>query len=302
MHFKVQPTNLECSISIFHFHHHHHSLRSSGLPFRLVTNETQNPVPKLVEKLNGFGYDFAEGEIIAPGPTVRRYLDAHSLRPYLLVHKSKVLQSLGGDEIYGYFNSSSFLLFLELLPEFEGLSTEEPNVVVVGDAAQYFTFEAVNGAFQLLLALKEKQQQQQTPENSQTPLLISMGKNKYYKEHGALTIDLGAYTTALEYAADVQSLVIGKPSAAYFNAALASFGTSAEPSMAPTFSPEEVLMVGDDLMGDVKGAQDVGMRGVLVRTGKFRSSDAHHPTVKPDAIVENLAEAIREIVAANRSA
>ncbi|KAH9395590.1 hypothetical protein TYRP_020617 [Tyrophagus putrescentiae] len=232
------------------------SLRSSGLPFRLVTNETQNPVPKLVEKLNGFGYDFAEGEIIAPGAD-------------------------------------------ELLPEFEGLSTEEPNVVVVGDAAQYFTFEAVNGAFQLLLALKERQQQQQTPENtSQTPLLISMGKNKYYKEHGALTIDLGAYTTALEYAADVQSLVIGKPSAAYFNAALASFGTSAEPSMAPTFSPEEVLMVGDDLMGDVKGAQDVGMRGVLVRTG----NDAHHPTVKPDAIVENLAEAIREIIAANRTA
>lgn len=257
------------------------SLRSSGLPFRLVTNETQNPVPKLVEKLNGFGYDFAEGEIIAPGPTVRRYLDAHSLRPYLLVHK-------------------------KLLPEFEGLSTEEPNVVVVGDAAQYFTFAAVNGAFQLLLALKERQQQQQqqTPENSsQTPLplLISMGKNKYYKENGALTIDLGAYTTALEYAADVQSLVIGKPSAAYFNAALASFsgGISAEPQQ---FSPEEVLMVGDDLMGDVKGAQDVGMRGVLVRTGKFRPSDAHHPTVKPDAIVENLAEAIREIVAANRSA
>lgn len=129
-----------------------------------------------------------------------------------------------------------------------------------------------------------------------------MGKNKYYKENGALTIDLGAYTTALEYAADVQSLVIGKPSAAYFNAALASFGASAEPSMAPTFSPEEVLMVGDDLMGDVKGAQDVGMRGVLVRTGKFRPSDAHHPTVKPDAIVENLAEAIREIIAANRTA
>ncbi len=179
-------------------------------------------------------------------------------------------------------------------------------MVVVGDAAQYFTFEAVNGAFQLLLALKERQQQQQqqTPENSsQTPLplLISMGKNKYYKENGALTIDLGAYTTALEYAADVQSLVIGKPSAAYFNAALASFsgGISAEPQQ---FSPEEVLMVGDDLMGDVKGAQDVGMRGVLVRTGKFRPSDAHHPTVKPDAIVENLAEAIREIVAANRSA
>ena len=58
------------------------------LPFRLVTNETQNPVAKLVQKLNGFGYDFQESEVIAPGPTVKAYLKQHQLRPYLLVHQS----------------------------------------------------------------------------------------------------------------------------------------------------------------------------------------------------------------------
>ena len=65
------------------------SLRLAGLPFRLVTNETQNPIHNLTQKLNGFGYNFDASEIIAPGPTVRKYLEKHSLRPFLLVHQSK---------------------------------------------------------------------------------------------------------------------------------------------------------------------------------------------------------------------
>jgi phospholysine phosphohistidine inorganic pyrophosphate phosphatase len=38
------------------------------------------------------------------------------------------------------------------------------------------------------------------------------------------------------------------------------------------------------------------MRGVLVRTGKFRSTDENHPNVKPDAIVDNLAAAVEQIL------
>jgi len=51
-------------------------------------------------------------------------------------------------------------------------------------------------------------------------------------------------------------------------------------------------MIGDDILGDVGGAQKCGMRGVLVRTGKFRKSDENHPEVKPDGIVDNLAQAV----------
>ena len=48
-------------------------------------------------------------------------------------------------------------------------------------------------------------------------------------------------------------------------------------------------MVGDDIVSDVGGAQAVGIRGVQVRTGKFRQSDENHPAVKPDMIADNLA-------------
>ncbi|KAK8767674.1 hypothetical protein V5799_005544 [Amblyomma americanum] len=63
---------------------------------------------------------------------------------------------------------------------------------------------------------------------------------------------------------------------------------------------DEVVMVGDDIVSDVGGAQSVGMRGVLVRTGKYRSSDESHPSVKPDGIVRNLKEAVERIVTMER--
>ena len=184
------------------------------------------------------------------------------------------------------------------MPEFEDLPKEDPNCVVVGDAAQYFTYDAVNQAFQLLLSLKDKDAQDSSKLNDtqRKSMLISMGKNKYYKENGALAIDLGAYTTALEYATDLQAMVIGKPSGEYFGAALQTFGQQFHSNLAA----DEVVMIGDDIMGDVKGAQDIGMRGFLTKSGKFRQFDENHPTVKPDAIVSNLSEAIERILQSNR--
>ena len=58
-------------------------------------------------------------------------------------------------------------------------------------------------------------------------------------------------------------------------------------------------MVGDDIVSDVGGAQEVGIRGVQVRTGKFRASDENHPTVKPTMIVDNLKCLVDKILEKN---
>lgn len=56
-------------------------------------------------------------------------------------------------------------------------------------------------------------------------------------------------------------------------------------------------MIGDDIIGDVKGAMDAGMRGVLVRTGKFRAAvDENHVSVKPSGIVDDLRAAVDMIL------
>ena len=103
--------------------------------------------------------------------------------------------------------------------------------------------------------------------------------------------------------------VCGKPGVPFFKEGLKALGLSAE----------EVVMVGDDVVSDVGGAQKAGIRGVLVRTGKFRyilwssektphilmtcyhrpGVDEPHHTVKPDLVVDNLAALIDTMLSKN---
>jgi phospholysine phosphohistidine inorganic pyrophosphate phosphatase len=41
----------------------------------------------------------------------------------------------------------------------------------------------------------------------------------------------------------------------------------------------------------------IRFQGVLVRTGKYRPSDEDHPTVRPDKIVDNLADFVDQLLA-----
>ena len=90
---------------------------------------------------------------------------------------------------------------------------------------------------------------------------------------------MGGFAAGLEFASQKTALICGKPSADFFQSALDDMKVDTS----------EAVMVGDDIESDVGGAQKCGMRGVLVRTGKFRSTDENHPSVKPDKIVNNLA-------------
>ena len=54
-------------------------------------------------------------------------------------------------------------------------------------------------------------------------------------------------------------------------------------------SQPSVAMIGDDLWGDVKGAQDSNMKGWLVKTGKFNEGDLESSGIVPDRILPSLA-------------
>jgi len=55
------------------------------------------------------------------------------------------------------------------------------------------------------------------------------------------------------------------------------------------YSADSVVMIGDDIVGDVEAAQNSGIRGLLVRTGKFRKQDLES-TIKPDAVLDSFAD------------
>uniref|UniRef100_A0A2R5LD44 Phospholysine phosphohistidine inorganic pyrophosphate phosphatase n=2 Tax=Ornithodoros turicata TaxID=34597 RepID=A0A2R5LD44_9ACAR len=166
------------------------------------------------------------------------------------------------------------LVHPNILPEFENCNTTKPNCVVLGDAGENFSYENLNSAFEVLV-------------DNPDAVLITLGKGKYYREQGELVLDVGAYAAALEYACDRRAIVIGKPGEKFFKMAVNDL----------KLRTEEVVMIGDDVVCDVGGAMSAGIRGVLVKTGKFRPGDDGRTDVRPDGVVANLLEAVQRIVA-----
>ncbi|KAI1723053.1 HAD-hyrolase-like domain-containing protein [Ditylenchus destructor] len=79
---------------------------------------------------------------------------------------------------------------------------------------------------------------------------------------------------------------MGKPNKEYFMHAIEDMN----------LTKDEVVMIGDDIISDVSAAQQHGIRGVQVRTGKWRAEWETHPDVKPDLIADNLNTALNIIL------
>lgn len=218
-------------------------LKNAGFPVRFCSNESQLPQIEVVKKLQNAGFPVEAHELFTPIQQMKQVLQKENLRPHLLVHR-------------------------DAEKAFADINQEDPNCVVLGDAADDFSYEAMNSAFNVLL---------------KSPKLFSMGYGKFYKNNNGLVLDVGSYAKAFEYACGIQSTVVGKPSSEYFLAAVNDLN----------LDPSDVAMIGDDIVSDVGGAQKCGMRGIQVRTGKFRpSKDEPHESVNPDGYVDNLSQAI----------
>lgn len=145
-------------------------------------------------------------------------------------------------------------------------------VVLVGDAGEAFDYATLNAALRVL-------------ENGAG--LVALARNRIFQDaDGRPSLDAGPFVAALEYAAGREAEVIGKPARAFFDAARASLGTEAE----------ETVMIGDDVEGDVGGALDAGLAGVLVRTGKYKKGDEASIGSEPTAVLDDLTAVVDWIV------
>ena len=156
--------------------------------------------------------------------------------------------------------------------EFAGLTVLDADAesgadaVVVGDLGSGWDFPALNRAFRLLAG-------------EPGPSLVALGMTRYWEAEDGLRLDAGPYVAALAYASGLEPVVLGKPARAFFEQALHGLGTRAV----------DTVMVGDDIVGDVGGALDAGLRGVLVRTGKFRPRDLARG-IEPTAVLDSIAD------------
>jgi HAD superfamily hydrolase (TIGR01458 family) len=166
-----------------------------------------------------------------------------------------------------------FLATPDALREFEGIPTDRqsPRCVVVGDMGEAFDYGALNEGFRALMRGAD---------------LIAMVRSRYWERGDGLALDAGPFVAALEYATGVVATVAGKPEAAFYRWALSDLGAV----------PETAAMIGDDVEFDLTGAAALGMRTILVRTGKFREADLVNPPVVPDRVEPDFAAAIERIL------
>jgi HAD superfamily hydrolase (TIGR01458 family) len=156
-----------------------------------------------------------------------------------------------------------------LIHHFDGMIDEEnPEAVVIGDIEDKWSYQIMNDIFKKVFNGAD---------------LIAMHRNKYWNPSGELLIDAGAFITGIEYAASKEAIVIGKPSSHYFKAAFEKIGATPE---------DEFFMIGDDIENDVKAAQDLGGKGILIFTGKTKFPLDSNLRFKPDYEVHSLSEVI----------
>lgn len=198
-------------------------IQASDLAIRFITNTSRRTSQQLLKDLRQLGFELEDSQLFTATDAARQWVIQHQLRPYCLVHR-------------------------DILSEFADLPQDDPNAVLIGDAAEDFDYPHLNRAFQLCQA--------------GAPLL-GIGYNRYFKLNDELLLDAGPFVTAIEFAASVKATILGKPSAEFFEQVLASTGARAS----------QTLMIGDDVFGDVEGALQAGLSGCLVKTGKYQPGD-----------------------------
>jgi len=221
-------------------------LRDAGHRLRFVTNSTTHSRAQVVEQLRSLRIELDEDELQTTGVVAARALKGKRV---LALTMPGILDDLEGLQLIG-MNVDAVLL--------GGADEGE-------ETGRIFSYLNLNRAFHELDAGAE---------------LYCLHKNRWWQTVDGARLDTGAFVAGLEYAADTEATVLGKPSAAYFTAALEALDAEAELTW----------MVGDDLETDVLGAHRHGIKTILVRTGKFRPDEVERSRVQPDAIISSIAQ------------
>ena len=226
-------------------------LRQQEIPHRLVTNTTSRSRAMLVQRLRAYGFDVSAEEVFTAtlaGADVVKDAGYRCVAPFVPEPALSDMQDL---ELCGGTSGRA--------------ASRTPEAVLVGDLGERWTYALLQEAFDYLMS---------------GAALIALSRDRYWLHGGRLALDAGPFVAGLEFAAGKSAVVAGKPSPAFYAAALRSLGHDA---------PASAAMVGDDLWSDVQGAQRAGLQGWLVRTGKYRESALRESGIKPDRILDSVA-------------
>ncbi|MFD7458068.1 MULTISPECIES: HAD-IIA family hydrolase [unclassified Streptomyces] len=231
-------------------------IRAAGLPFALVTNTTSRTRASIAGTLADAGFPVTADDVLtAPAVTAAHLAERYPHARCFLLNSGEIEADLAGVRLVGEGGGGGGA----------EAGDDAVDVVLVGGAGPEFGYAALDRAFGYL---------------QRGARLVAMHRNLYWRTEDGLRLDSGAFLAGLEQAARTEAEVTGKPSAAFFEAALRRLGAPAG----------EAVMVGDDIESDVLAAQRAGLTGVLVRTGKYLPETHRSASGEPDHVVDSFAD------------
>ena len=217
-------------------------MRAAGLALRFVTNTTARSRSHTLEKLRRLGFAVGDEELVTPAALAVAHCARHALRRAALVMNEEVKRDFAALE-----------------------EADDAQAVIVGDLGKAFGYDVLNRAFRQVMAGAE---------------LIALQKNRYWLRADGLSLDVGPFVAALEYATGREAYVVGKPARGFFDEILCGLRIGADGA----------AMVGDDVESDIGGAMRAGLAGILVRTGKYRDDAVRGSGVEPTITVDSIAD------------
>jgi len=247
-------------------------LRRRGIPYRVVTNFSsahRSTLAAAFGKATGLPVDGAE--IITAASAAAGYTASrHPGAPLLVLAAPDARREWAGQEV--------------LAPDEADARTEPVAAVVIGDAGEDLSYRNLDIAFRQLRGGAE---------------FVAMHRNPWWMTPKGFTLDAGAVVAGLEFALGRRAVICGKPSPVVFREALAELRKevarrdgSSGGSAGARLRAGDVAMVGDDPRADVAAARRVGLRGILVLSGKVTREEAGASGVRFDGIAGTLAEVV----------
>jgi HAD superfamily hydrolase (TIGR01458 family) len=237
------------------------TLERRGLPYRIVTNTSAVSRATLSRW---------SAKIGVPIPTERFESALSASAAWTARHfAGQPLYVLASEDARAEFAGQHLLTH-----EQAGERGASAAAVVIGDSPEEATFDNLNRAFRLILGGAR---------------LVGMHRNPWWLTPEGPTLDSGSFVVGLEFAAETQAQVVGKPSPAFFAQAVRDLRREAGRNL----SRADIAMVGDDVRTDIRAAQRAGLRGILVLSGKHGQADVDAAARerggrRPDAVAPDL--------------
>ncbi|ODO04672.1 TIGR01458 family HAD hydrolase [Cryptococcus amylolentus CBS 6273] len=250
-------------------------LRQARIPFIFCSNSTKESSSSLLGKLKGMGFEARKEELLTSLGACKMLVEERGYkRPLLLMSPS------AQEEFASFSDSAPY------------------DSVILGLHPESLSYEPLNRAFRVLKGEPLSTQDSEDRPKAE-PALIAPHAAMYMQDPGSaslppgLSLGIGPFVRALEESTGAKAKIVGKPTRSFFELALERLKAQG----GEEWDVGEVAVVGDDVENDLgEGARELGLKRVLVKTGKYREGVERTTEYPPDHVYDTFANLVDDLV------